>query len=227
MVVTVAIAILLHGGFMFLFSLPASKVLPDRIKQPVRINLLATIAETNANTASEMTKPVPPILKKLEPLIQKAPIQLPMKPEQKLKLKPKPKPIEPRVAKKRPAEEIPKKHTLVETVAPVEPVKSSNEAMSVVSMTRYEQQLVAWLERHKKYPSRAKRMRIEGEVLLRIIIDRLGEIQQISLAKRSGNRLLDKSAIAMAQRANPFPPMLENDLRAQLEFVVPVDFSLR
>jgi len=225
MVVTVAIAILLHGGFMFLFSLPASKVLPDRIKQPVRINLLATIAETNANTASEMTKPTPPILKKLEPLIQKAAIQLPMKPEQKPK--PKPKPIEPRVAKKRPAEKIPKHHTLVETVAPVESVKSSNEAMNVVSMTRYEQQLVAWLERHKKYPSRAKRMRIEGEVLLRIIIDRLGEIQQISLAKRSGNRLLDKSAIAMAQRANPFPPMLENDLRAQLEFVVPVDFSLR
>jgi len=222
MILTLALAMLLHGGFLWWFSLPES-VPPAPTKPPLRINLLATIAETSVNASSEIVEPPPPPVKKPEPVVQKAPVPLPVKP----KLKPKAKPVEPPPAKTKPAENKPEPETTAEAIPQTMPVQASPAPLDAAATARYEQLLVAWLEQHKKYPSRAKRMRIEGEAVLRIVIDRTGQTQQVSLAQRSGNRLLDKAAMAMAQRANPFPPMPENDLRAQLEFVVPVAFLLR
>ena len=100
-------------------------------------------------------------------------------------------------------------------------------ALDAIATARYEQLLVAWLEKHKKYPSRAKRLRIEGEGMLRILIDRSGRTRQVSLEQRTGNRFLDKAALDMARRANPFPPIPNNDPRHELEFIVPVAFVLR
>jgi len=77
--------------------------------------------------------------------------------------------------------------------------------------------LIAWLEKHKKYPKRAKRMRVEGG----------GKTQQVTLEQPTGNRLLDKAVLEMAAKASPFPPMPENDPRQELEFLVPVVFALR
>jgi len=99
--------------------------------------------------------------------------------------------------------------------------------LDAVATARYEQLLMAWLEKYKKYPRRAKRLRIQGEAVLRILINRAGEAQQVTLEQRTGNRLLDKAALDMAQRANPFPPMPDNDPRQEYEFMVPVAFLLR
>jgi len=91
----------------------------------------------------------------------------------------------------------------------------------------YERQLAAWLEKHKYYPRRARRMRIEGEGWLRIRIDRSGRAQDIQVERTTGNRLLDRAALEIARRADPFPVMPEQDSRRELEFIVPVAFVLR
>ncbi|VAX09420.1 hypothetical protein MNBD_GAMMA26-119 [hydrothermal vent metagenome] len=62
--------------------------------------------------------------------------------------------------------------------------------------------------------------------MLRILIDRTGRTRHIILVHRTGNRLLDKAALEMAQRADPFPPISEDDPRQELEFMVPVAFAL-
>ena len=106
------------------------------------------------------------------------------------------------------------------------PVENNMAPLDAVATAQYEQLFVAWLRKHKRYPRRAKRLRIEGEGMLRILIDRTGRTQQISLEQRTGNRLLDQAALEMAQRADPFPPLPENDPRRELEFIVPVAFVL-
>ncbi len=199
MSVTLFIAALLHGSALWL-SVPETQPLPEKL--PLKISLLATIAETTTNVASKVTPPQ----KKPKPEIKPAPV----KPQTPVKPIPEPEKVEQQV------EEIPE--PIIEPTPP---------APDAAATARYEQLLVAWLEKHKKYPRRAKRLRIEGEGMLRILIDRSGQTRQISLAQRTGNRLLDKAALEMAQRANPFPPMPQNDPRAQLEFNVPVAFVLR
>ena len=141
-----------------------------------------------------------------------------------------PEPVpQPEPVQKTPPLPVPPQELVVEAVPEVEPppaVEAVSVPLDAAATARYEQLLVAWLEQHKKYPRRAKRLRIEGEGVLRIRIDRSGQTLQVSLDEPTGNRFLDKAALEMAQRANPFPPMPDNDSRAELEFRVPVMFQL-
>lgn len=170
---------------------------PPPLAQPLRINLLAVVAKTTVNASVAVAEPPP----KPKPMIQE------VLPELQSDVKSPPK-------------------ALQKIVQP-SPPEPSTAPLDAVATVRYEQLLVAWLEKHKKYPRRAKRLRIEGEGMLRILIDRTGRTRHVTLQQRTGNRLLDKAALEMAQRADPFPPMPENDPRRQLEFSVPVAFVLR
>lgn len=199
MSITLLIAVLLHGGLAVWLSLPDVVPPPEPVKQPLRINLLATIAETNNNVVPDIVKPPVPV--KPKPVVQKTPVKKIPEPE--------------------------KVTEVVEKVVQPPQTEPPPPALDKVATARYEQLLAAWLEKYKKYPLRAKRLRIEGEGLLRILIDRSGQTRQVSLEQRTGNRWLDKAALAMAKRANPFPPMPEDDPRRELEFFVPVEFVLR
>lgn len=215
-------AFALHSGIAFWLTLPEPQPTPP--EQTLRVSLLATIAETT--TAVEPVTPLPQ--KKTEPPTSAKPkpkpepepmVQKPAPPEPVIEATPQPEPL--------PFEPPPE---IVEAAVPLPepaPVEPTPAPLNATAMAEYEQLLVAWLEKQKKYPKRAKRMRIEGEGLLRILIDRSGQAQKITLEQRTGNRLLDKAVLEMAARANPFPPMPENDLRQTLEFIVPVVFALR
>ncbi len=235
MMTTLVIAMLLHGGFVLWFSLPDPVSPPEPVPPPLRINLLASVAESNVNAATEIIQPPAPVPEKTVP---EKPVPEKLVPEKSVSEKSapvikkpllrepeKPKPVEPPESEVKPLADVPEPVT--ETVQPAVPAETSSAPLDAIATARYEQLLVAWLEQHKKYPRRAKRLRIEGEAVLRIVIDRFGQTQQVSLVQRSGNRLLDRAALEMVKRANPFPPMPENDSRAQLEFVVPVAFLLR
>jgi protein TonB len=89
----------------------------------------------------------------------------------------------------------------------------------------YLARLSAKLERHKKYPSEARRQKVEGIVLIRFTIRRDGSVASCTLARSSGNSLLDEEAVSLPERAGPFPPMPDNISGEQLELTVPVNFS--
>jgi periplasmic protein TonB len=211
--ISVFIAILLHVAVAAWFSIPEPKPKPEKKlveKPPLKINLLAQIAEKTINTTPEKIQPA--VKEKKQPVVKKKVVK-------------KVKPVKKPAIKSKPIEEIVETKPVQEVIQPPTPVKN-NTPLDAVATARYEQLLVAWLEQHKKYPRRAKRLRIEGEGQLRIIINRSGHTQQVSLAQRTGNRLLDKAALEMVQRATPFPAMPENDPRQSLEFIVPVAFLL-
>lgn len=199
-------ALALHGGIAIWLALPTPELRPELPEQPLRVNLLAVIAETT--TAAEPATPPP---------------QQRVKPPITPKPKPVPKPVPAPVIQ----EPAPKPQPVIEPIQEPSSAESSTTPLDAAATVKYEQLLVAWLEKHKKYPRQAKRMGIEGEARLRILIDRTGQIQKVTLAQRTGNRLLDKAVLEMAERANPFPSMPKNDLRQTLEFVVPVVFALR
>lgn len=221
MTVTLLIAILLHSGIAVWFSLPNTQAITrPKEKPPLQINLLATIAETSVDVTADVIKPPTPIVKKTEPVIKKTPV----------KPKPEPEPVKPQLPKVKPVTPPPAPEPVAKVVQQITqdlPEKLSPAPLDAVATARYEQLLVAWLQKYKKYPRRAKRLRIEGEGMLRILINRNGQTQKVSLEQGTGNRLLDKAALEMAQRANPFPAMPEDDPRQQLEFIVPVAFILR
>lgn len=201
------VALALHGGIAVWLMLP--EPLPEKPpEKPLRVSLLAVVAETT--TSAEPTPPPP----KPKPPVKPTPIPKP---------KHTPTPVaKPDLAPKPPLEKIEPPAPAPKT-SPATPSPSLN----TVATAKYEQLLVAWLERQKKYPRRAKRMRIEGSGQLRITIDRNGQTQTVSLAQATGNRLLDKAALDMVKRANPFPPMPKGDPRQTMEFIIPVVYALQ
>ncbi len=223
MSIMILIALVLHGCIAIWFALPTPAPLPDPPPQPLRVSLLAAVAETTVNSTVAISKPqfIPKPKPVPKPVIQEAPLE----PQPPVKPAPEPLPQEPQ-----PVKNIPES---VQTPEPIQeitlssPIESSIAPLNTVATVQYGQLFRAWLEKHKIYPRHAQRLRIEGEGILRILIDRTGRIQHMILEKRTGNRLLDKAALEMAQRADPFPPIPENDLRRELEFIVPVVFMLR
>jgi len=228
MTLALFVALGLHGGMVFWLVLPTPE--PERLPPPeqiLRVSLLAAVAETPTVAAPVIPPPQPKVKPPVAPTPKPEP-KLQPKPEPKPKPKPVPKPVvqEP-IPEPLPIEEPPE---IVEAPPPIQkppPEPNLLLPLSAAATAKYEQLLVVWLDKHKRYPRRAKRMRIEGEGYLRIAINRAGQTQKITLEQSTGNRLLDKAALEMAKRANPFPPMPDNDPRQVMEFIVPVIFALR
>ncbi|MTI44278.1 TonB family protein [Roseibium hamelinense] len=88
----------------------------------------------------------------------------------------------------------------------------------------YARTLRQWVERHKRYPVKARERGITGRGLLKITIARSGKVLSSSLVKSTGNGTLDAALKALPKRASPFPQMPSGLPGSRLTFSVPVSF---
>ncbi len=154
------------------------------------------------------------------------------KPQPKPQSQPKPKPQPPAARPQPPAPDPPQRQARV--AAPPPPGGSAGSGSgdaaaggNPAAAADYFARLQAWLEKHKRYPRRARLRRQEGTVLLRFVMDRAGQVLSYRLERSSGHPLLDDEVKEMIRRAAPLPAVPAEIRRAQLEVVVPVAFSLR
>ena len=211
---------------------------PETISTVETIQPVAAVSPIKEIIAREPAKPKPAKKK-----IQK-PKRKPKKPAKKKKVKPKLNNVAktqlPNKAKSQ------KKTTRITTKA-VNPKagsqgsgkagsKAKNTTGSDISRTaggnpaakrNYYAKLAAWLNKHKRYPRRAKLRRQQGIVKVRFTIDRNGRVLANTIVNGSGHRLLDKEVQAMLKRASPMPPIPKELRLAKLTITVPVSFKLR
>lgn len=89
----------------------------------------------------------------------------------------------------------------------------------------YSQRLAAWLNRHKRYPEPARRLRQQGMVRVSFTLDRNGRVIGQRIVASSGHRALDEEVLAMLRRASPMPKPPPGQDRFTV--TVPISFSLR
>lgn len=94
-------------------------------------------------------------------------------------------------------------------------------------VAHYQGRLAAWLNRHKRYPERARRLRQEGTVRVSFTIDRNGRLLSHRIVRSSGHPLLDQEIKSMLTRATPMPALPAGMSQSQLTVTVPINFSLR
>ena len=87
--------------------------------------------------------------------------------------------------------------------------------------------LLGHLERHKRYPRKARRNRQEAVVTVRVRINRDGSVVSYQLEQPSAYDALNKETLALIKRAEPLPPPPPEMDGDTIEFVVPVVFTLR
>jgi periplasmic protein TonB len=86
----------------------------------------------------------------------------------------------------------------------------------------YVSQLLARLERFREYPRSARLRRIEGQVVLELLIMADGQIASARVVAGSGHAALDDAALDMVRRAAPVPAPHDGPLALR----VPVMFAV-
>lgn len=95
------------------------------------------------------------------------------------------------------------------------------------AIQNWQRDLVMHLNRHKRYPSRARAERKHGIVNVAFTMDRDGRILDAKISKSSGYELLDSAAIAMLNKASPLPLPPDSMPGSAIDLVVPVNYRWR
>ena len=106
----------------------------------------------------------------------------------------------------------------------VAPAQGSGESAQRVRAT-WQKELVAHLDKHKRYPSH--RLVRTTEITVAFVLDRLGHVLSTAIVKGSGNLAFDEAALDMVRRSDPVPqpPALVAD--EGLSFTLPVNFRVK
>lgn len=116
----------------------------------------------------------------------------------------------------------PKSDVEKQSDAPVAPVQGADAVANAVKQT-WQKQLVAHLNRHKRYPGGLGRRSAEASVFF--TLDRRGHVVSYSVKHSSGHQAFDDAALAMMKRADPVPPPPPVIADEGLTFEVPVHFG--
>ncbi|ACA15660.1 TonB family protein [Methylobacterium sp. 4-46] len=119
---------------------------------------------------------------------------------------------------------VPTSETMREAPRSTAPVLGTGESARRARVT-WQKQLLAHLDRHKRYPSGAAQA--TGQVTVTFVLDRLGRVASASVSAGSGDAALDRAALAMMQRADPVPPPPPLVADEGLTFAIPVVFRAK
>jgi protein TonB len=95
------------------------------------------------------------------------------------------------------------------------------------ALPNWKSQLVARLERYKRYPSEARSRGEGGVAQLAFSIDRNGGVHHARILRSSGSSLLDRETLSLVERAQPLPPPPPEMGGAQIAIVVPIRYNIR
>lgn len=151
---------------------------------------------------------------------------LPPKPQEKAAEKPAEKAV---VKKHRPkhaslaSAPSPAEKRAARAAAPAAGAASQNPS----ALPNWKSELVARLERAKRYPPEAQTRGEHGVAQLAFSVDRSGGVHHAHIARSSGSSLLDSATLAMVARAAPLPPPPSEMAGRQIAVSVPIRYDAR
>lgn len=234
----IVISVLVHGTVLYQASVKQGREDGVQAREPVRLSFRSVASPAiPATRTAETPVPVPDKPK-------------PPKPKPPEPPKPEPKPPEPERPEPKPPEPKPEATERVETVLPPPqetppepqpepteasaPVTSDEAAEAVAELAqaaalakarqRYEQELMAHIERHKFYPPIARRRGMEGRVQVSLTVLEAGDVSGLNCS--SGPTLLQNAACNAVSAALPLPTPPEG-LTLPLSVTFGMDFNLK
>jgi len=106
----------------------------------------------------------------------------------------------------------------------VAPAHGTGESAQRLRAT-WQKQLIAHLDRHKRYP--AERVQKSAEIVVGFVLDRLGHVLSTSIVKGSGDTAFDEAALSMIRRSDPVPQPPPAVADEGLNFTLPVIFRVK
>jgi len=89
----------------------------------------------------------------------------------------------------------------------------------------WQKELIAHLDRHKRYPS--DRVQKSAEIVVGFVLDRMGHVLSMRIVRGSGDAAFDEAALAMVRRSDPVPQPPPTVADEGLNFTLPVIFKIK
>jgi protein TonB len=121
------------------------------------------------------------------------------------------------------APQVPKVEDSRVAAAPVQAQLSVSDSTAIPNWKR---QVVARLERNKRYPAAARTRNETGTAQLAFSLDRQGKVMATRIVKSSGSAALDAETLELVRRAQPFPPPPAAIAGVQIDLTVPIRFNV-
>ncbi len=164
------------------------------------------------------------------PTIRFAEPKPPLPPLPPIEMKPLPHPPAAPVARPRPASPpavVPSAEGNVATPPVLTPTLLPNASTPGPAATAPVEASLAYRSAPLRFPTRALQQRMQGTVLLRVLVDETGKPVQVSVERGSGYLLLDRSAVEQVLAGWRFQPAVVNGQAVRAWARVPVTFDLR
>ena len=95
------------------------------------------------------------------------------------------------------------------------------------AVPNWKSQLLAQLERNKRYPSEAQSRGEQGVAQLAFSVDRGGGVLNARIVRSCGSCALDQATLAWVARAAPLPPPPPEVTGSQIPITVPIRYNVR
>jgi periplasmic protein TonB len=108
-------------------------------------------------------------------------------------------------------------------VRPAAPAPGQIERPTSAALLTWERSMVMQLERHKRYPPQARGE--QGVAIISFTVDHQGHLLNSRIVRSAGSAILDADALAMLNRAEPFPTPPPGIADKLLSITVPIHYS--
>lgn len=233
--VSILLALAVHAAAAGL-ALGWSKVRPLRLPEPPQAIMLEVATSTTAPLAMPNEAPPASEINRLIPSAEEPPlvVRIPAPHEVRLPnaelpppvdLKPPPRPV----ARSQPHPAAPTVTAPPPAPTPAPKVAAQQPGVSREQFQRalltWQRQLLAHLERHKRYPAEAARLGQGGRTDVLIVMRRDGQVLSVHIERSSGAPSLDREGVERVWRANPLPPLPPEIPHDTVEPIVPMEFT--
>lgn len=191
---------------------------------------IETAAAEQPDQSPPLDEVVPDIVPTIAPDVVIPPPQTkpaetkPIEKAKKAAEKPKPKAKKEKKEKAAPAKAVVTASVDQKAAAKASAPKASQSSGSSVSASKWNSQLIGWINRHKRYPSAARSRRAVGTANVTFVVSASGKVTSVRLTRSSGDADLDRAALGILQGATvPAPP----PEKAGTAVVAPLMFTLR
>ena len=110
---------------------------------------------------------------------------------------------------------------------PAAPIQGRITPHNSNAVPTWKTQIVALLERNKRYPAVAQSRREQRIAQVFFSLDRKGRVIDSRISRSSGASALDEEALALLRRAQPFPAPPRELPGKRVDLTVPIRFNLR
>jgi len=118
---------------------------------------------------------------------------------------------------------------MADKFATVDRIPLFNECKSVKKnevLSCFNQEMVKHIQKHFNYPNEAIVNKIQGNVWVRFIIDKNGNVSNIKTLGPQGGKILDQEAIRVVSKLPKFIPGIKDGNKTSVKYGFPISFSL-